>query len=114
MIARIEPPGLPGSSVLPSGRERLAVPQKPAPDTEAAGSKQQPAPLQLDQMVEQVNETARLVGRSLLFEIDKDRILIRVVDTGTGEVIRQIPPESFRDSFRRMVNAVGLILDGRA
>jgi len=31
----------------------------------------------------------------------------------TGEVIRDIPPEKFMDSFTQMQNAVGLIFDER-
>ena len=45
--------------------------------------------------VEELNEYAQKVGRSLQFSVDdaSGKTVIKVMDSETGEVVRQIPPE---------------------
>ena len=49
----------------------------------------------LDKLVEKLNIASLNVGRDLRFEVDLNsrRAVIQVLDSETGEVIRQIPPE---------------------
>ncbi|HEY8347861.1 MAG TPA: flagellar protein FlaG [Symbiobacteriaceae bacterium] len=69
----------------------------------------------LEEAVEKMNEVVRIFDRALQFEVVKPhRIVIRVVDTRTGEVIRQMPPEKLLEAFYRMEEALGLLLDEKA
>ena len=45
--------------------------------------------------VEELNDYAQKVGRSLQFSVDdaSGKTVIKVMDSETGEVVRQIPPE---------------------
>jgi len=49
----------------------------------------------LEQALREINHSLRGWSTSLQFEVDSDtsRVLVRVIDTETGEVIRQIPSE---------------------
>lgn len=67
---------------------------------------------ELPKVVEQVNKVLEAFTHSLRFEVtDTHRIIIRVVDTTSGEVVREIPPEKLMDTFNRLEDLVGLLLD---
>jgi flagellar protein FlaG len=67
---------------------------------------------ELPKIVEQMNRAVQIFTSSLRFEIHQDhRVLIRVVDNNTGEVVREIPPERLLDAFNRLEDLVGLLLD---
>lgn len=76
-----------GKALPPSGKSEPAAP--PPVETKAA--------------VEQLNQYLKESNRTLVFEIDKTRgrTIIRVVNSETQEVIREIPP----DQLRSMVSA---------
>lgn len=63
------------------------------------GGKQQPSPVidtaEISETVTEINDLIRTVQRDLAFNIDKDsgRTIIRVIDSESGELIRQIPSE---------------------
>lgn len=72
-------------------------------------------PGELAKVLDKVNETARIFNRSLQFELGQgNQMVIRVVDTVSGQVLREIPPENFMDAFHRMEAALGLLLDMKA
>jgi flagellar protein FlaG len=50
---------------------------------------------QLKKAVEEINRAMQQSGRNLQFSVDSatDRVVVRLTDTETGEVIRQIPSE---------------------
>lgn len=50
---------------------------------------------QLQKAVEEINRSMQQSGRNLQFSVDSatDRVVVRLTDTETGEVIRQIPSE---------------------
>jgi flagellar protein FlaG len=67
---------------------------------------------ELPKIVEQMNHAVQIFTSSLRFEVHEDhRVLIRVVDNTTGEVVREIPPERLLDAFNRLEDLVGLLLD---
>lgn len=69
-------------------------------------------PGELAKVVDKVNQTAQVFNHSLQFQIgDSKQIVIRVIDTMTGQVLREIPPEKFMDAFKRMEDALGLLVD---
>ncbi len=77
---------------------------KPAPETaqtvtaESSSGKQLPAPEKpdLEGLARQLNIVSQSIGRDLRFQVDMEsgRSVIQVLDSETGEIIRQIPPEN--------------------
>lgn len=68
----------------------------------------------IEDVVNAMNEAVRIFNRTLKFEVNKEkRVVIRVIDTSTGEVVRQIPPDTLMDAFHRMDEALGGILIDR-
>ncbi|MDH3763583.1 MAG: flagellar protein FlaG [Gammaproteobacteria bacterium] len=63
------------------------------------GGKQQPAQVvdtaEISETVTEINDIIRGVQRDLAFNVDQDsgRTIIRVIDSESGELIRQIPSE---------------------
>jgi flagellar protein FlaG len=76
----------------------------------------EPTPSVLDQAIKRMNQAVAAFDRSLEFEVSKEhrRIVIKVIDKSSGEIIRQIPPEEFLDIFKRMDDALGLLIDRKA
>jgi flagellar protein FlaG len=78
------------------------------------GGKLELQPHELAKMVDKMNDTARIFNHAMRFEVGKGhRIMVQIVDVTSGEVIREIPPEKFMDTFAQMQNAVGMIFDER-
>lgn len=61
----------------------------------------------VEQAVSQVNEFVQNLNRDLQFTVDEDsgRTVIKVLDTETKEVIRQIPPEELLRIAHHLVDA---------
>ena len=63
--------------------------------------KEQPAAVvdtvDISETVTEINDIIRSIQRDLAFNVDEDsgRTVIRVIDSESGELIRQIPSESF-------------------
>lgn len=69
---------------------------------------------ELPKIVEQMNKAIQAFSNSIRFEVHEDhRIVIRVIDMTSGEIVREIPPEKLLDTFNRMEDLVGLLLDQR-
>lgn len=51
---------------------------------------------EMEVLAKKLNITNRSIGRDLRFQVDMEsgRSVIQVLDTETGEIIRQIPPEN--------------------
>lgn len=98
----------------PKRAQASPVPTLGAEEPDAAGAIT-PDREAVNYLVDALNNMSRVVDRNLNFEVDDQtgRIIIRVTDGATGEVIREIPPEdvgkSSRDSLGQLV---GLIFDG--
>ncbi len=81
---------------------------------ERGSGSEAPERLDLEQYVEKMNETARIFNTALKFQIATDKsIVIQVVDTESGEVLKEIPPGKLVDAFRRMEQTLGLLVDQR-
>jgi flagellar protein FlaG len=71
------------------------------------------------EMVKNVNEMVKLVNAKLEFSVheETDRIMIRVVDTQTKDLIKEIPPEKVLNAsakFRDMLHLIGILMDEKA
>jgi len=72
------------------------VPTQGTPAVAAAlPAVQTPSPEQLKQAVNTINQVLRQASRNLEFSVDSEtkRVVVKVMDTETGQLIRQIPSE---------------------
>lgn len=66
----------------------------------------------IQEAVTKMNRAARALNRALEFEVvDKNRVVIRVIDAESREVIREIPPERLMEALRSVEETIGLLLD---
>lgn len=65
--------------------------------------------------IDKVNFTFEIESRSLRFQIHEilNEIMVKVIDSETKEVIREIPPEKLLDMFASMLELAGLLVDER-
>jgi len=65
--------------------------------------------------VDKANETMVFQNRYLEFRIHEktNEIVVKVVDSNTKEVIREIPSEKILDMFASMLELAGLLVDER-
>lgn len=89
---------------------------QPAPKQEPASAGHAASAFDLTQAVSQANERARALGRQLQFSVDKGsgRTVIKVIDTQTQEVVRQIPPEEMLALAGELQMSGATLLDKRA
>ena len=67
----------------------------------------------IESMVEVLNDFLEPVNTSIKFVLhDKlDRYYVKVIDSKTDEVVREIPPEQMLDMYAAMAEFMGLIVD---
>lgn len=73
-------------------------------------------PAQVESAVREVNAAFELRSIGLQFEIDQDtdKVIVKVVDRNSGEVIRQIPNEEVVRIAKVMGEMPGLLVDDAA
>ena len=71
---------------------------------------------ELDGAVNKVNITMGLFENGLSFMVHEktNRIIVRLVNNHTGEVIKEIPPEKMLDIAADILEMIGLIIDKHA
>lgn len=79
-------------------------------------AREEATPVQLEQAVRQVNTALALREVGLQFEVDKDtdKLIVKVIDRTSGEVIRQIPNEDVLRIAKLMSEGKGLLVDHAA
>lgn len=70
----------------------------------------------VEQAVNQVNQYVQTLSRDLQFSVDEDsgRTVVKVLDTETKEVIRQIPSEELLKIAKHLTDGGGLLLKVQA
>jgi len=63
--------------------------------------------------VKDINDIVQKVKEDLSFEIhdETDRMMVKVIDRRTKEVIKELPPEEMLDLSARIHEMVGLLID---
>lgn len=84
-------------------------------DRERQAKEEERAP-RLEQALETLNDRLVAWSTNLRFSVDKDtdRVVVTVLDTNTGDVIRQIPTEEALQVARSLGNLQGLALNTSA
>lgn len=69
----------------------------------------------IERAINKANHTFEIQNRSLRFKIHErlNEVIVKVVDSETEEVIREIPPEKLLDMFANMLELAGLLVDER-
>lgn len=67
----------------------------------------------LEQIKDATNKVLEQINIQLDFSYDKElnRMVVKVINKETGEVVRQIPPEEMLKIAKRMEEMVGVLLD---
>ncbi|MEW6201265.1 MAG: flagellar protein FlaG [bacterium] len=70
----------------------------------------------LEDLTGKINQVLDALNKSLHFQVHKStkRIMVKVVDDSTGEVIREIPPTKFLDMVSKLEKLVGFVMDEKA
>jgi flagellar protein FlaG len=67
----------------------------------------------LEQAVSKVKETFQQSGSQLQIEVDPDleRVIVKILNGDSGEVIRQIPPKEVIDLAKNLSQAKGVLFE---
>ena len=100
------PGGGPVAARAPVRAEPTTVVQEPAPSP--------PDSAELVRVAEAVNRQIQAAVPNLRFSVDQDtgKTVVRIVDTDTGETIRQVPSEELLAISASIDRLQGLLLDG--
>ncbi len=92
-------------------RTERGSPRPAIPKARAAGDSREC----IEGHVHRLNETLRTFDKRLRFRIHEstERLIVRVVDAETEEVLREIPPEEVLKLAAHIEEMVGLIIDER-
>ena len=82
----------------------------------AVGNTQQATKDRLDEVVAVLNDFVQQIQRDLNFSVDEDsgRTVVKVLDTETKEVIRQIPSQEVLDRIHHLQDVQGLLFKDQA
>jgi flagellar protein FlaG len=72
--------------------------------------------VEIESAVESINDAMEHINRALRFSIHEDtqRVMVKVVNIRTDEVIKELPPEDVLDTVARIREMIGLLIDERA
>ena len=76
----------------------------------------QPTATTVQEAVEDINKMLHYLNERLEFSVHEatNRIMVRVLDRETEEVLREIPPEQILDLVAKLWELVGLLVDKKA
>jgi len=68
---------------------------------------------QLNKYAEKLSKVMEILNHSIRFAVDdeSDRMIVKIVNSETNEVIRQIPPKEVLQLMHRLDQMAGLMLD---
>lgn len=83
-------------AVQPDTRAIGAIPARAAVTVPVQTTQRPPSPEELKNALAVINRTVQQSNRNLEFSVDSgtDRTVVRMIDTSTGELIRQFPSEA--------------------
>lgn len=69
---------------------------------------------ELARVVDKLNETARVFNYQLQFRVSHgNRVMVKVIDSASGQIVREIPPGGVMEAFSRMQDVMGVLFDQR-
>lgn len=93
-----------------------AVGQKPGVNPAKPAEKQRPLAEDVQKAAERLNQAASAFDIQAHFSVHRatHEIMVKIVNTRTGQVLREIPPEKVLDLAASMEQMLGLFVDERA
>ena len=69
----------------------------------------------VEKAVEKLNQTVRAFNKRFHFSVHEGthRVMVQVIDTATGKVVNEIPPQKVLDIVASMNELLGLMIDKR-
>ncbi|NOY77252.1 MAG: flagellar protein FlaG [Calditrichaeota bacterium] len=70
----------------------------------------------LQKQTDKLNRIMDIFSRKIRFFVDskENKVVIKIIDSRSGEVIRQIPPEKMINFVNRINTMIGFVLDEKA
>lgn len=70
---------------------------------------------ELEYILKEMNQFIQIFNSKIAFELDKEtgKTILKIIDSQTNEVIRQIPPEEFLRISKRISELLGLIINAK-
>ena len=101
---------------IPASKQRevcVDADQVKADQAKADQAKREPEAKAVERAADRLNEALQTFNRDLAISVDQDsgKLLVRVTDPGTGDVIRQIPPEQLLEAEVSIDKIIGLFVD---
>jgi len=98
---RSGPKGAPAEAAKPSASK-----SEPQPDSSEKAA-------EYEKYLEQILGTIPIYDKELKYVIDRnlDQVIVKVIDSKTDKVIKEIPPEEIQRLEARIREAVGLLID---
>lgn len=108
------------SRIVSGQKSGVPVAEKEPQNNSAAPVEQQTAPLQVSEReviraIEQANKTMinhNTRAEFSVHEVTKD-IMIKIIDTDSNQVIREIPPKKILDLIAKLCELAGIMVDER-
>jgi flagellar protein FlaG len=97
----------------PQQAVKTSHPQAPAPHSESPTATNQD---DVAHVIQQVAKELQNAGSQLQMEVDSDlgRVIVRITDGQTGQVIRQIPAQELVDLAKQLKSLNGLLIEKHA
>ncbi len=111
----LEVPGIMNTGVPPDiivkDRQKPKPRQKPAPVIKVKTKKSDSENLQ--QALDQLERTFSIFNKRLKFYVNREigRVVVKVIDSTTDKVIKEIPPEEIQRLIARIKEAIGMVID---
>ncbi|MGM0674256.1 MAG: flagellar protein FlaG [Spirochaetota bacterium] len=76
-------------------------------------SSDEPSQADIESIVEELDNVSRIFNRKLKFSIDRDLndVVVKIIDTKTDKVIKELPPEAMQRLHVRIRETLGLLFD---
>jgi flagellar protein FlaG len=115
----LQPPGSTTVSLLvPTQLPRVqsTLPATPPQQPAATSASAAPSTASLEQALDEMRAAIQPVARDLLFSVDEDtgKTVVKIVDSATDEVIRQIPSEEVLAIAKALNKLQGLLVQQQA
>lgn len=91
------------------------IARKEAIDTKEKHERFKPSEKQIQEAVDSTNKEFERLQTNLRFSVHKQtkQIMVKIIDSNTQEVIKELPPEKLLDMVASMMERAGLIVDKR-
>ena len=106
-----------GTTNLGAGNisERTPISKKENIELQDKEERFKPSEKQIQEAVDSTNREFEKLQTNLRFSIHKQtkQIMVKIIDSSTQEVIKELPPEKLLDMVASMMERAGLIVDKR-